>query len=241
VTIRSSLFAAALLALLGLTGRPADAVNAGTHPDRWYVPSVGAVLPAPVGADVAAKQQILANAGVRAATIPLISPQMSVPPKNPKIDSHLVELAAAQLGSAAIGPPELPPDLRSMIKAGLMRIDDAGRIQVYAQSLGDVASAAAAVNRAGGLVQRQDAKSGIVQALVPIPSIGEIAASPSVRFVRLPDYGVPQAGSVTTEGDAILKANLARADHGLDGSGVRVGETASAALPRARRAATCRL
>jgi len=104
-----------------------------------------------------------------------------------------------------------------------MRIDDAGRIQVYAQSLGDVASAAAAVNRAGGLVQRQDAKSGIVQALVPIPEISELATSPSVRFVRLPDYGIPQAGSVTTEGDAILKANLARADHGIDGSGVRVG------------------
>jgi hypothetical protein len=28
---------------------------------------------------------------------------------------------------------------------------------------------------------------------------------------------------VTTQGDSILKANLARVDHGIDGTGVRVG------------------
>jgi hypothetical protein len=211
VTIRSFLFAAAVLALFGLTGTTADAVNAGALPDRSYFSSV------------AATQQILADAGLFAATIPLTSPPVAVPPKNPKMDSHVVELAAAQLAADAIGPPELPQDLQAMITARLTRMDDAGRVQLYVDSQGDLTATVEAIQSVGGVVQRQDGSSKTVQALVPIPSISEIAASPSVRFVRLPDYGIPQAGSVTTEGDSILRADVARATHGIDGSGVRVG------------------
>src|ERR1700730_10770658 len=51
--------------------------------------------------------------------------------KEPKIDSHLVELSAADqsqraaggVGVKAAGLPALPNDLQSMVKAGLMRID----------------------------------------------------------------------------------------------------------------------
>jgi len=44
-----------------------------------------------------------------------------------------------------------------------------------------------------------------------------------VRYIRLPDYGVKSTGSVDSQGDAILKANLVRQQFGLDGTGVRVG------------------
>jgi hypothetical protein len=155
-------------------------------------------------------------------TMPVSAATLAKHPKNPKLESHLAELIASQLGSTVIGPPELPPDLQSMIKAGLMRLET-GRVQVYVESLDSVVSAAADVDRAGGLVQRKHAPTGIVQALVPISQLRNLAASPSVKFVRLPDYGMPSAGSVTSEGDSILKANLARSDHEIDGNGVRVG------------------
>src|SRR5439155_14204668 len=50
-----------------------------------------------------------------------------------------------------------------------------------------------------------------------------LSEDPSVRFVRLPDYGFKQAGSTTPQGDSILRASLARSSFGVDGTGVRVG------------------
>ena len=41
--------------------------------------------------------------------------------------------------------------------------------------------------------------------------------------MRLPDYGFARAGSVNTEGDALLKAANVRSTFGVDGTGVRVG------------------
>ena len=50
-----------------------------------------------------------------------------------------------------------------------------------------------------------------------------VASLPGVNFIRLPNYAVHRVGSVTTEGDAILHADQARAKYGVDGSGVKVG------------------
>ncbi len=180
---------------------------------------------------LSALPEILARGASASDVTRLTSPAIASKPKDPKIDSHLVDLsavdesqrAAGGVGIRAANLPALPNDLKSMVTAGLMRIDDSGRVQVYVHSKDDVGTAADAAGRAGGLVQHRDDRDGIVQALVPISGINHLAASSSVKFVRLPDYGVAQAGSVTTEGDSILKANLARADHGMDGTGVRVG------------------
>src|SRR5260370_15404569 len=62
-----------------------------------------------------------------------------------------------------------------------------------------------------------------VQALLPITMIDQVVSLSFVRYIRLPDYGVKSTGSVDSQGDAILKANLVRQQFGLDGTGVRVG------------------
>lgn len=64
------------------------------------------------------------------------------------------------------------------------------------------------------------------QAQVPIEMIQQLENLPFVRYVRLPDYGIPNAGSVDSQGDAILQANIVRsATDGIDvdGTGVIVG------------------
>ena len=63
----------------------------------------------------------------------------------------------------------------------------------------------------------------VLQAWVPIAALDQIAALDAVQEITPPDYGVTKVGSVTSEGDAIHRADLVRAFSGLTGAGVRVG------------------
>ena len=65
--------------------------------------------------------------------------------------------------------------------------------------------------------------AGIVQAWVPTAALDRFAALHIVRAITPPDYAVPQAGSVTTEGDALHRANLVREWSSLTGAGVNIG------------------
>jgi hypothetical protein len=62
-----------------------------------------------------------------------------------------------------------------------------------------------------------------VQGLLPVSMIDQVAALPFVRFIRLPDYGFTNTGSVDTQGDSILMADEVRSQFDLDGTGVKVG------------------
>jgi hypothetical protein len=105
----------------------------------------------------------------------------------------------------------------------MMRINKDAEVQVYIlvtevteQNLRDL-------QNAGVRIELQDKRQRIVQARIPVTRLEEVGALPFVRFVRLPDYGVRQTGSVDTQGDAILKADQVRSMLGVDGTGVRVG------------------
>ena len=104
----------------------------------------------------------------------------------------------------------------------LVRLDTDANIQVYIH-LTDLASPALAQLRSReAVIQIANEQLGIVQAWVPFDRIEEIAALPFVTRVTPPSYGRARAGSKTTEGDSILKADQLRA-LGVDGSGVKVG------------------
>src|SRR5207244_2368123 len=149
--------------------------------------------------------------------------------KDPKLSSHLARLVEADKqaksrGSAiSAGSGMLPDDLRAAVDARLLRLDDRGTVQVYVQPVASTDEALGAVGAVGGIVERSDSEARIVQARVPISGLQALSAESSVQLVRLPDYSFKEAGSVTTQGDSILKANLARASLGVDGTGVRVG------------------
>jgi len=170
------------------------------------------------------------------------------PQKNPKLSTplYLLSMNVKQETSRpavaeAVRPPAgfsaetLPKPLRDAIHAGQMHVTNNGEVQVYIevnavdpQSLDELRSYGVTVQIIGR-PNPDKAKGEVltavptVQALLPITMIDQVASLPFVRYIRLPDYGVKSAGSVDSQGDGILKANLVRQQFGLDGTGVRVG------------------
>jgi hypothetical protein len=104
---------------------------------------------------------------------------------------------------------------------GLVRIDDQGRVQVYITAEPATQSLLDEIVRVGGKVDGQGL--GVIQAWVPVQALNSLAALPEVKYIRPPDYGHLNIGSVTTEGDTTLKASAVRQQFGVDGTGIRVG------------------
>ena len=148
--------------------------------------------------------------------------------KDPKLASHLVALVDAAADAQAAGRSltahdSLPVELRAMVSARLLRLTDAGQVQVYIISDDPVAEFSRAVEALGAEVERVDAEDRIIQAQVPVVGLRQVANLPGVRWVRLPDYAVVNAGSIQSEGDAVMNSNDVRSTFGVDGTGVTVG------------------
>lgn len=210
--------AAFLIAPFLLLAAPAAAAPA---PAAWPPPAKGA--------DQASLRSLLGPEAVAAsAAEPEIHAGTGTKPA--RLSWELAQLAAAERAAraakrqiTAADLSALPAELRSLADAKLLRIDGAGRVQIYLHAAGTTAKAAAALLAAGGEVERADRAAGIVQGRLPVGRLEELAADPAVRFLRLPDYGFPQSGAALAQGDAILNAALLRSTLGVDGTGVRVG------------------
>ena len=59
-------------------------------------------------------------------------------------------------------------------------------------------------------VLRSDAQFAMVYAVVPLDALEAVAALPFVRWIGLPAYSVRRTGSVTSEGDTVMRADLVR-------------------------------
>ncbi len=125
-----------------------------------------------------------------------------------KLHFRLLELLTREL-------PLAPQD------KGLVRIDDQSRVQVYIKAEPATQSLLDKIVALGGKVDGQGL--GVIQAWIPVQALESLAALPEVRYIRPPDYGNLNVGSVTTQGDAILNANAVRQQFGVDGTGIRVG------------------
>ncbi|MGH9684407.1 MAG: S8 family serine peptidase [Candidatus Acidiferrales bacterium] len=116
-----------------------------------------------------------------------------------------------------------------------MHITENGEVQVYielsaadSQNLDELRSYGVTVQIVGE--PKPDKSKGevltnvpTVQGLLPVTMINQVSALSFVRYVRLPDYGFTNTGSVESQGDAILQAEAARSQFGVDGTGIRVG------------------
>lgn len=168
--------------------------------------------------------------------------------KNSKLSTPLVLLSMnvqqAKVRPATpeeIRPPQgfskgnLPKPLKDAVHAGQLKITDKGEVQVYIemnsitpQNLDELRSYGVTVQIIGE--PKPDKSKGevltkvpTVQGLLPITMINQVSALPFVRYIRLPDYGFTNTGSVESQGDAILQATAARSQFGVDGTGIRVG------------------
>ena len=115
-----------------------------------------------------------------------------------------------------------------------------GNVQVYMYMRLTNDEALAKLRAMGAQIEIVEA--GIVQAWVPVAALEGFAALGIVREIAPPDYGIPQAGSVTTEGDSLLRSELVREWSSLTGSGVNIGliDEGLDSIAAARQQVICR-
>jgi hypothetical protein len=101
----------------------------------------------------------------------------------------------------------------------LMRIID-GRVVIDAVASDDVHALQAALEALG--MQGAVAFGRIVSGWMPISAIEAMAALASLQFARAA-YATTNVGLVTSQGDQAMRAAVARATFGVDGTGVTVG------------------
>jgi hypothetical protein len=129
----------------------------------------------------------------------------------------------------------LPKSVTDAVRAGHMYITNDSEVQVYIEIDAVTDRNVQALRRLGAKVEivgqsrpnkvNREVLTGVptIQALLPVTMIEQVKELPFVRFIRLPDYGVPNTSSVDTQGDQLLQATVVRQMFGVDGTGVRVG------------------
>ena len=144
--------------------------------------------------------------------------------------ADLARASALENGSlptarAAPVPPQehLPASVRDALRARHLRINSRGEVQVYVLVTDVNDEIRAQLAAAGATIEIEDTRARRIQARVPVGRLETASQLPGVNTVRTPTYATHRAGAVATEGDAILQADRARQQLGLDGSGVRVG------------------
>jgi len=137
---------------------------------------------------------------------------------HPKIASRLTQVAG--MVSASIQAEQLVQ--LTEIVSRFARFDQQGRVEFYITLDQVTEETLNALRSAGAEIEIYDAGQRLVQAWIAPARIEALADLPFVRFVDLPNYGVTNIGSVTTQGDAVIRADLVRAQ-GVTGSGVKVG------------------
>jgi hypothetical protein len=143
----------------------------------------------------------------------------------PKPDQIISPLLLEVADALDLADPLAAP-LTAGADSPLVRVDAAGALQVYVHldALSD--DALSGLASAGLRVETSSAERAIVQGWVDPDDLSSLAALPGVQAVTPPDYAVVNAGSVTTAGDAILRADEVRADFaawGIDGTGIKIG------------------
>ncbi len=114
------------------------------------------------------------------------------------------------------------PRVATAIAARSLRFDARGALQVDALISGDGPSPQA-LAALGVRVERHRPDLGRAQYRLPLTSLGALAGLEGVLGLRPPTYAYAHTGSRLSEGDAALRADVARQLHGISGAGVRVG------------------
>lgn len=139
---------------------------------------------------------------------------------HPRIASRLTQTGGTISLPAQPGPAAAP--LTESL-SGFARFDQQGRVQVYITLSQVNESTLNALRDVGVEIDIYDASQRLVQGWIAPLHVQAVADLPSVTFVDLPNYGTTNAGSVMTQGDAVIRTDEARALRGVMGSGVKVG------------------
>ncbi len=116
------------------------------------------------------------------------------------------------------------PDGLRKLSSKLVRVNDAGEIQVYVVLTEWSADYVAVLEARGLRVEHTVPNRRLIQGWVPSGVVDEIAALDAVKEVKPPSYLMKHgAGAVNTPGDNVMGAAAARSAFGVSGAGVKVG------------------
>ncbi len=148
----------------------------------------------------------------------LILGQREAPPNRGakgKIGGALSRLHADYSAAAATGTQAMFKPFSSLI-----RVNKGGFVLIDAFATDDAASLEADLHALG--LQRSARFARIVSGWFPIAAIDKMASLGTLKFAR-PSIARTQAGAVTSQGDAAMHSDIARANSAVDGTGVTVG------------------
>ncbi len=165
---------------------------------------------------------IAASLAVLAATIDAQQPDVAT--ANSKLTTVLADLVAAQGNSTTqLAESSRPSSVQNAMRSRRLRIDANNEVQVYILMNAVSDDSVSQLTAAGVTIEIRDAARRRVQAHLPVSRLTAVAQLAVVDAIRLPTYTRARTGNTLSEGDAILHADAARAQLGLDGTGVRVG------------------
>ena len=111
----------------------------------------------------------------------------------------------------------------SLSMEGILQMDEDGNIQTYIVLAETGMAQVEELVRLEAKVEIVKREVNLIQAWSPLMRTRQRAEFDFVKRIQLPDYAHTWTGSVNTEGDAILRADLVRSLRGITGSGIRSG------------------
>lgn len=111
----------------------------------------------------------------------------------------------------------------SSLSNPLIKIDDNGNVQVYLYCNEVSDSNLEELLSIGLIVEEVNEDLKIIQGWLPYENLEEAAEAGFVVKVTPPSYAHTRAGSLTTQGDAVLGSDDVRNILGFDGTGVKIG------------------
>lgn len=143
------------------------------------------------------------------------------------IDSHLAELYQINYqngqDSSAVPPLTVKPEAISEVQAnGLIQFAQSGQPMMSVWTRANVADVAAELTTLGATIHATSDQYHLIEASFDIADLEAVASLPGVLSITPVYRPIMYAGSVQTQGDAVLNANVVRAA-GFDGSPFLIG------------------
>lgn len=113
-------------------------------------------------------------------------------------------------------------DAAARFSTETLKVDNAGRVQVYISVSHTTDRALDALRRHGLDIEVVNKDFGVVQGWIPAENLEAVAGEQTVVKIRPPSYGTTDTGPINSQGDAIHRCGQAR-QLGFDGTGTMVG------------------
>ena len=166
------------------------------------------------------------------------SPASQQAPKEDSKISSVIRGLLRRVQRAAITGGDARAQTASLSIEGLLKVDADGSVQTYVHITEAGLDQVSELEKRGVRVELVKRDLHIVQGWIPLGRVEAVAELAFVGRIQPPVYAHVRTGSRNTEGDSILRANLARSLFGLTGAGIKVGVISDGADSRAAAQAT---